>query len=291
MYRNLISIIVVFGLRIKCNSSTFELKKARSIVLFAGFFFVIAIVSKAQALKIGIISACEEYDSDGSLKMLQEQLEASYNVKTYWMQGGDDRISDDLPDGFDEWLYDAVLPHNLDNIEYLDSIDVLLLFSRRLILSEEKMDKIKSFTQSGVPIVGIRNATAAFLLWLDFAPEVLGGEYFDHYKPSSLEFNFKIVPEALNNPIVKGFRPWTSHNLYKHKDLGPNTELLLEGNLLNGEGTTEAVSWTNVYNDTRMFYISLGTPVDFANKYFIQLLINAVDWTTMGALKSKKNSK
>ncbi len=252
---------------------------------------VIAAVCNAQALKVGIISACEEYDSDGSMKLLQEQLEDDYNVKTYWMQGGDDRVSTDLPEGFDEWLYNAVLPHNLDNIEYLDSIDVLLLFSRRLILSEEKMDKIKAFSQSGVPIVGIRNATAAFLLWLDFAPTVFGGEYFDHYKPSSLEFSFKIIPEELDNPIVKDFEPWTSHNLYKHKNLGPNTELLMEGNLLNGEGATEAVSWTNVYNDTRMFYISLGTPVDFANEDFMQLLINAVDWTTKGALKSKKNSK
>ncbi len=261
------------------------------VIIYLGSLFLIWTISCAQPLKVGIISACEEYDSDGSMRLLQDQLEANYDVKIFWMQGGDDRISNDLSEGFDEWLYDAVLPHSLKNIEYLDSIDVLLLFSRRLILSEEKMEKIKAFTKSGVPIVGIRNATAAFLLWLDFAPTVLGGEYFDHYKPMSLKFEFNVVPEEIENTIVKGFEPWISHNLYKHKNLGPNTELIMEGNLLNGEGDTEAVAWTNVYNDTRMFYISLGTPVDFAKEDFRQLLINAIDWTTEGALKSKDINK
>ncbi len=261
------------------------MKKVK-IISVVGFLFV-ATISLAQPLKVGIISACEEYDSDGSLRLLQDQLEANYDVKTYWMQGGDDRISSDLPGGVDDWLYDAVLPHSLKNIEYLDSIDVLLLFSRRLILSDYEMNRIKAFTKKGIPIVGIRNATAAFLLWLDFAPTVLGGEYFDHYKPMSLQFEFKVVSKANESPIIKGFKPWISNNLYKHKNLGANTEMIMEGRLLNGEGNTEAVAWTNVYNDTRMFYISLGTPVDFAKEDFRQLLINAIDWTTEGALKNK----
>ncbi len=251
------------------------------------FFIIVPNAGMAQTLNIGIISGCKEYDSDGSLKLLQKQLESEYDVKIFWMQGGDYRVSSDLPEGFDAWLYEEVLPHDLKNMERLDSIDVLVLFARRLILPEEKMAKIKEFTRSGVPIVGIRNATAAFLLWLDFAPVVLGGEYFDHYKPSSLKFSFTVVPDAMDHPVVKGFRPWISHNLYKHRNLGPATELLMQGRLLNGSGSTEAVAWTNLYRNTRMFYISLGTPDDFKREDFRKCLINAIDWSTKGGLKKR----
>ena len=262
----------------------------KNMVLILIFFFVY-LTGTAQTLRIGIISGCEEYDSDASLKLLQKQLGDNYDVRIFWMQGTDYRASGDLPEGFDEWLYHEILPHDLERIEYLDSIDVLLLFAGRLILSKEKMEKVKAFTRSGVPIIGIRNATAAFLLWLDFAPMVLGGEYFDHYKPASLKFKFKIIPDALEHSIVRGFKPWVSHNLYKHSNLGPATELLMEGRLLNGSGSREAVSWTNLYNNTRMFYISLGTPDDFAREDFRNCLVNAIAWATKGGLKKKMTNK
>ena len=57
----------------------------------------------------------------------------------------------------------------------------MLLFTRRLKLSGDDLERIKSYCQSGRPIVGVRTASHAIQTWLDLDKEVLGGNYHGHY--------------------------------------------------------------------------------------------------------------
>jgi type 1 glutamine amidotransferase len=236
-----------------------------------------------EALRIGMLSGALEYDSDSSLTILRNRLEKDYLVEIFWMQATDYRIASDMPPGFPEWMYDIILAHGLDNLEALDSIDVLIIFCRRLILSEEEMDRIKAFTLSGTPIVGIRSASHAFQLWLEFDNIVLGGDYDLIHSNDS--FETRIFPDNSDHPILDSVAPWTSSILYQNHDMGPNTTILMTG-----EDTTygeHPIAWTNMYNDTRMFYASPGAQSDFQEESYLRLLLNALDWTTSGGLIRK----
>ena len=70
---------------------------------------------------------------------------------------------------------------HLPGLENLADCDVMLLFTRRLKLSGEQLERIKDYCLSGKPIVGVRTASHAIQSWLDLDKEVLGGNYHGHY--------------------------------------------------------------------------------------------------------------
>jgi putative heme-binding domain-containing protein len=215
-------------------------------------------VKKAKApLKVCLVSGALEYDSDRSLAKLQDYLEKRYNVKC---SRAFRKTDSELP-----------------GLENLDTCDVMVLFTRRLTISGEALERVKKYCQSGKPIVAMRTASHAFQNWLALDKEVLGGNYQNHYKAGP-PVDLKVVEQNKAHPVLKGFTPFKSvGSLYKNSGLAADDTILLTGTI---PGHTEPVAWTRVHNGGRVFYTSLGHQQDFEEPSFVRLLVNALYWTT-----------
>jgi type 1 glutamine amidotransferase len=197
-----------------------------------------------------------EYESDASLSAFQKYLEEHFPAKCTRVF----RKTDD----------------NLPGLDNLDSCDVMLLFTRRLTISGEQLDKVKKYCQSGKPMVAVRTASHAFQNWLELDKEVLGGNYKGHYGAGPA-VDIQIVEKVRNHPILKGVKPFESAvSLYQNPGLAADVEVLLTGRI---PGHTEPVAWTRIHNGGRVFYTSLGHQKDFADENFRRMLANALFWS------------
>ena len=153
----------------------------------------------------------------------------------------------------------------------------MLLFTRRLELKGEQLQRIKEYCLSGKPIVAVRTASHGIQSWLAFDHEVLGGNYQGHYG-SDLPTKVRIAANAREHPILKGVNPFVSHaSLYKNHGHARDLNILLTGN---NTIETEPIAWTRKYKNGRLFYTSLGHPDDFEQESFRRLVANGLFWTS-----------
>jgi type 1 glutamine amidotransferase len=159
----------------------------------------------------------------------------------------------------------------------------MLLFTRRLTIQGEQLDRIKKYCTSGKPIVAVRTASHGFQNWLAFDKEVLGGDYQNHYGDRA-KTKVSIVEKAKDHPILASFKEFESPgSLYKNPHLAKDVEVLLTGN--NGVHV-EPITWTRNYKSGSIFYTSLGHPKDFEEESFKRMLANALFWAAnRGAAK------
>jgi type 1 glutamine amidotransferase len=213
---------------------------------------------KLQPLGVCLVSGCLEYKSEQSLVAFQKYLEARYPAKctrAFWQ-----------PDK----------PKDLPGLENLNSSDVMLLFTKRLNLSDERLELLKNYCRAGKPIVGVRTASHAVQNWLQFDHEFLGGDYQGHFDAGPLT-DVKLVEGAKNHPVLAGFQPYRSvASLYKNPHLAADIEVLLTGSI---PDHTEPIAWVRERAGSRVFYTSLGHPEDFTQESFRRLLANALFWT------------
>src|SRR5207237_5486512 len=143
--------------------------------------------SEQAVLKVCLVSGSLEYQSDESLAAFQKYLEEHYPIRcTRAFRKADD----DLP-----------------GLETLDTCDVMLLFTRRLTISGEQLERVKKYCRSGKPIVAVRTASHAFQNWLDLHKEVLGGNYKNHYG-SGTATRIEIAGASKSHPVLKGVKPF-----------------------------------------------------------------------------------
>lgn len=209
-----------------------------------------------KVLQVCLVSGSLEYDSDTSLARLQTFLEKNYAIKC---SRAFRKTDTDVP-----------------GLENLDTCDVMVLFTRRLPLKGEQLERIKKYCQSGKPLVGIRTASHAIQTWLDLDKEVLGGNYKGHF-PDGPVCVVKVEDKAKDHPILKGVGSFNSAgSLYKNTGLSPDVDILLTGTI---PDHTEPVAWTRSYKGGRIFYTSLGHQKDFSDENFLRLLANSIVWT------------
>ena len=221
-------------------------------------------VGAEEPLRICLLSACAEYESDKSLAEFQKYIESKYQVMCHRVFGNDK--GDSLP-----------------GLEALDNCDLMLVFTRRIQLPADQLERIKKYLKAGRPIVGIRTASHAFQNYLEFDREVLGGGYTGHYSDSVAEIS--LVADQKAHPILAGVTPFASRRLYKNPSLGTGVTVLMEGSIPDHR---EPVAWVRENNGRRVFYTSLGVQEDFSKESFRRLLVNAIFWTTH---RSEANSR
>jgi nicotinamidase-related amidase len=198
--------------------------------------------------------------------------------------------------------------HNLENLQILEDADLAVLFIRRRALEPEKMTQIKTYINSGRPVLGLRTSAVAFDTngnvpskggnvtavtgqvlesleqWPELDREVWGGNYHGHYEHLDTGTDINIVPGMENHPLLKGVEPFNSLNwLYKCAPLqSPKAQVLLTGS--NPGKASEPVLWMN---GDKIIYTSLGHWDDWKIESFRNLMFNAVEYLLTPACKEK----
>jgi putative membrane-bound dehydrogenase-like protein len=184
-------------------------------------------------------------------------------------------------------IADPKAPHDFPGTAALDDADLLILSIRRRAPKASEMALIRSYIESGKPLVGIRTACHAFdtrgkappghAEWKSFDPDVLGGHYTGHHS-NDLSPDIELATGRQTHPILDGVStPFAaSGSLYKTSPLSATAVPLLIGKA--GTLPNEPVAWVNTKGSSRIFYTSLGHPGDFDRPGFRRLLKNAVFW-------------
>lgn len=226
--------------------------------------------ASAPPMKVSLFSGATEYHSDQSLAQLKAYLEQRYNVRCT--------------------LNDVTDWHVLAGIDQLDTCDVMVVFTRRVELPPDQVEKIKKFMESGKGVVGIRTASHAFQTWLAFDRDVLGGDYHNHVKDDKLA-RLTIPAPAKDHPVLKGVGPFTTMGkLYKNPKIASDDTVLLTAQ---SEDDSEPVAWARTrvdHKNQRVFYTSLGVPNDFDNEDFRRMIANAIFWTGKRGLQTLRTS-
>ena len=223
-------------------------------------------LAAAGPLKVVLVSGSGEYKSAESLPTLKKYLEESYNAQCTLLQAQDDK--------------------ELPGLEALDDCDVLLLFTRRLKLEGDQLERLKGYCQAGKPLVGVRTASHAIQTWLDLDKEVLGGNYHGHYGGGAKQ-QVTLVPEAKDHPVLKGVEPFESdYSLYKTSPVAKDATVLLMGTTPKAE-QPEPAAWVREHKGARIFYTSLGGLNDFADPSFRQMIVNALFWAARRGVEPK----
>jgi type 1 glutamine amidotransferase len=206
---------------------------------------------------IVLISGEYEYDSARTLPAFKEYLATNY--------------------GFNCIYLERTKGEEIPGLDALEKADLAIVFVRRMTLPEDQLGKIRTFIDSGKPLIGLRTASHAFENWKEWDRDVLGGNYHNHYG-NNLTAAIKVRPEAADHPILKGVEHEfpAGGSLYLNAPLPSSSTVLLTGSVTNKPA--EPVAWTHEYNRARIFYTSLGHPKDFENRSFRRLLVNAIHW-------------
>lgn len=203
---------------------------------------------------------------------------------------------------------------NIPGLEKLDTADLLVAFLRWRELPDEQMKHIVDYTESGRPIVGIRNATHPFryakrpdspYARFDSAskdPEggwgrlVLGETWVSHYGKNLVESTrCDIAETASGHPIFRGIRTgfWIADDVYGiSSSLSGDSLPVLLGQPLEG-WTSESkalaekpplpIAWTKSYKGAggktaRVFTSTMGHGDAFKTEAFRRMLANACLW-------------
>lgn len=223
------------------------------------FLWVLPLMVFGQT-KVCLVSASAEYESHDSLVKLQADLEKAGMV--CFRAFGEDK------------------GNGVPGLEKLAESDVLVLFTRRIVLPPEQMEIVRKHVDGGKPVVGIRTASHGIQNWLPdvkaLDKDVFGGSYDGHYKNDELA---NVEPLVDEHPVLKGIPPFkTEGKLYKNEALSKDVKVLLSAT--NASGQTQPVAWVRTHNGGKVFYTSLGVQKDFENAEFRKFLTNAVEWVS-----------
>jgi len=228
-------------------------------------------------LKVCIISGSAEYETHKFLPQYKEYLEDRYNIKATLLQCTDtEKPGNDIP-----------------GLEALDDCDVALIYTRRLEIGGEQLERVKRYALSGRPIVAVRTASHGFQKFLEFDKEVLGGNYHGHFGGSSRgdltapTQRAEVAEDAKDHPVVRGVSVIKSrYSLYKTAPVAEDVHVLMWSSIPGEE--KQPAAWVRQYKGGRIFYTSLGGIQDFENATFQRMIAQALFWTAGRETEAKE---
>src|SRR3954471_19289677 len=134
-------------------------------------------------LKICLLSASAEYDSEKSFTDFQKYLESHYEIVCSRAFGKDKG-------------------EGLPGLDALDKTDLMIVFTRRVKLPPAQLEQLHKYIDSGRPIIGIRTASHAFENYMEFDHDILGGGYKGHYTNSQSQI--RPVADQAGNSVLAG---------------------------------------------------------------------------------------
>jgi type 1 glutamine amidotransferase len=238
------------------------------LLLLVPLTLSLPLLSGAEAriapLRVVFISGSAEYESDKTMPLLKKYFEAKYPSAVTILNA---KSETDLP-----------------GLEALDKCDVAVIFTRRLKLKGDQLDRVKKYCASGKPVVGIRTASHGIQSWLEIDKEIFGGNYQGHY-PAGPLCDVNLTDDKKERPILDGVKPFKSKgSLYKNTGHAKDIDILLTGSI---PDHTEPIAWTRVVKGTRVFYTSLGHQKDFEEESFLRLMTNGILWAAERSPRKK----
>jgi len=221
-------------------------------------------------LRIGYLFPAIEYSSEASLRWIANQMETRYASRSFFFQG------QDIDQGSS-----AATPTVITNINDLDSLDVMVVYVRRVWLTASQQTRFQQFFNSGKGMVGIRSAAYAIQSWdlgRGIDSVVWGGAYNMH--TDSMSYTLRMTAAASTHPIFQGVGAWTGLASLYRQNYNGRTVASDANILMNGNTATEQypVTWTRVRNGGNVFFTSTGTQGEFQDPNFQKMIINAVLW-------------
>src|SRR6185295_6717055 len=116
-----------------------------------GLTFITQAADAGKKPTIVLISGEFEYYSAETLPVFKKYLESNYPLQCVYLQRKGGEKDNDIP-----------------GLEALDKADLVVIFIRRMTLPEDQLNRIKSFVNSGKPVIGIRTASHAFENWKEW---------------------------------------------------------------------------------------------------------------------------
>jgi type 1 glutamine amidotransferase len=226
-----------------------------------------------EPLKVGYLYPALEYDSENSLRWLAGQLDSLHSTRGFFFHG------QDAEEGSSEGN-----PTVIDNLHELDSLDVLVVYIRRMWMTADQQTQLIAFMNSGAGLVGIRTASHAIQSWGEEAKgidrEIWGGAYTANHGGES-NYTLTFTPEASAHPITQDVNPWLAdYTMYYQNDpewtFAADNTVLMYGN--DGVISNEPITWVRDLNGANVFYTSTGVQADFQQPEFQKMIINAVLW-------------
>jgi len=252
---------------------------------------------------IVFVTGEESYRSEESMPLMARILSRHHGFKCTVL------FAVDPKDG----TINPMVKDNIPGLEALESADLLVALFRWRELPDEQMKRIVDYTDSGKPIVGIRNATHPFRYdkrrdspYAKYDsrskdPEggwgrmVLGETWVSHYGKNLVESTRCDAAEgAADHPILKGVSKsfWLPDDVYGISTLQGDCKPLLLGQPLVGwkpddkphaEKKPIPVAWTKSFTGSggkpaRVFTTTMGHGDVFKVEDFRRLFVNACYW-------------
>lgn len=254
---------------------------------------------------IVFVAAEESYRSEESMPLMARILSRHHGFKCTVL------FAIDPADG----TINPVVKDNIPGLEALETADLLVAFFRWRELPDDQMKRIVDYTESGKPIIGIRNATHPFryakrpdspYARFDSGSKnppggwgrlVLGETWVSHYGKNLVESTrCDVAPGAAEHPILRGVPKsfWLPDDVYGISDSlqGDVTPLLLGQPLAGWNADDKPVSekkpipiaWTKTYTGAagkpaRIFTSTMGHGDVFKIADFRRLFVNACFWS------------
>lgn len=222
--------------------------------------FLPALGADAHRPKVVFLVGEAEYGSEVTMPALAKQFEEKLGFEIVILKSEED--SRDLPD-----------------LAALEDADLLVMFIRFRIATEQQFAQLKQWFDQGKPAIAFRTTSHGF--WEDkgwFVP-YFGGHYKTHAGNRTGTLCV-VAPEAVSHPIFHGveseFR--VAHGgTYAAQPLSDFVTPLLFGRT--GDIPAQPIGWTAEYRPgQRLFYTSLGAEENFKHESFQNMVLNAGLW-------------
>ncbi len=257
-----------------------------------------------QGKHIVLVAGEESYRSEESMPLLARILSQHHGFKCTVL------FAIDPKDG----TINPFVKDNIPGLEALESADLMVAFFRWRELPDDQMKRIVDYTDSGKPIIGIRNATHPFryakrpdspYARYDSASRnppggwgrlVLGETWVSHYGKNLVESTrCDAAADTAEHPILRGVHPsfWLPDDVYGiSAALQGDCAPLLLGQPLVGWTATDKpnldkrpipIAWTKTHTGAtgktaRVFTTTMGHGDVFKVEDFRRLLVNACYW-------------
>jgi len=251
---------------------------------------------------IVFVTGEESYRSEESMPLMAKILSKHHGFKCTVL------FAIDPKDG----TINPLVKDNIPGLEALETADLMVAFLRWRELPDDQMKRIIDYTDSGKPIVGIRNATHPFRYAKrpdspyarydsgskepqgGWGRAVLGETWVSHYGKNLVESTRCDPAEgAAEHPILKGIPKsfWIPDDVYGISVLHGDSTPLLLGQPLAGwkpeDKPTDKkpipIAWTKTYTGAkgkaaRVFTTTMGHGDVFKEENFRRLTANACTW-------------